>query len=110
MANNKIAEGNVLNFTASGAITVGDVVVMGNTPGVALIAAAVSGDVVSVAIEGIFELPKNTGVPFTQGEILYWDDSADELTTVASTHEIIGRAARDETMGATLGRVKLARA
>ena len=65
----------------------GDVIKMGATLGVALddLTSGVTG---SVAIQGVFELPKVTGAVIAQGESLVWDVSAggfdDNLAAPAS--------------------------
>jgi predicted RecA/RadA family phage recombinase len=71
-----VARGDVMNFIAAGAVASGAVVVMGHTLGVALKAAAASGDVIPVAIEGVFELPKVSAAVFVVGEKLIFDISA----------------------------------
>lgn len=72
MAQNYIEEGCVKDFTASGTITSGQVVEMGDMVGIAL-GNAVSGGVVAVALEGVFEVPKVTGSgkAFTLGQKVY---------------------------------------
>lgn len=75
MTDKFVARGDVVNFIAAGTITSGQVVVMGHTLGVAL-KSGVSGDVIPVAIEGVFELPKVSAAVFVVGEKLVFDISA----------------------------------
>lgn len=76
-------------------MTAGSVVKLGNTLGVALvdIASAATG---SVALEGVFTVPKVTAAVIAQGESLTWDVSAgkfdDNLATPA-TGDVTGAAA-----------------
>lgn len=94
MSKNQVqADGKVMDYVAGGVIASGAVVDMLHTIGVALVAAAASGDVISVAIEGVFELPKVAGAVFVQGEKLIWDDSAgafDDSAATPATGDITG--------------------
>jgi|GEM_PF-3104013 len=98
---------------ASVAIASGAVVVVrtGATGmiGIALTAIAALGTG-SVAIEGEFELTKNTtsgaGV-FAVGAILYWDVADANVTTQASANIKIGICTRVSAAAATTGFVKL---
>lgn len=86
--NNAVSSGKVLAFTNGGsAIASGDVVVIGQTLGVATEAIA-NGETKSVAIEGVFTCPKVSGAVIAQGESLSWDVSAvgfdDNLASPAS--------------------------
>ena len=77
MANNYVTEGESLQWTNGGGSTVaaGTVVAIGNILGVtqADIAAGATG---TVAIEGVFTVPKISGAVIAQGESLVWDVSA----------------------------------
>lgn len=83
MAKNRICDGNVLTYTnTTGAdILSGSPVVIGALLGVALV--DINDDLSgSVAIEGVYELPKGS-VTITQGVKLYWD--ADSIPVGGST-------------------------
>tara|TARA_R110002049_G_scaffold173699_1_gene340591 strand:+ start:1264 stop:1638 length:375 start_codon:yes stop_codon:yes gene_type:complete len=75
MASNFIQDGNVIDYTAGADITSGSVVKLGNILGVALTDIA-NGATGSVAIRGVFRVPKVSGAVITQGESLTWDVSA----------------------------------
>lgn len=87
LSTNYIQDGDVIQYTAGATHAAGDVIKMGGTLGVALVD-LVSGQTGSVAIQGVFELPKVTGAVIAQGESLVWDVSAgkfdDNLATPAS--------------------------
>lgn len=92
------ARGDVMDYVAGGAITSGQVVVMGHTLGVALKSGG-AGETVPVAIEGVFELPKVSGAVFVQGEKLIFDVSAasgagefDDSAATPATGDITGGA------------------
>lgn len=97
MANNHQQLGRVVNYTNStgAAIASGQVVVVGQTLGVALVAIAV-GATGSVAIDGVFKVPKVSGAVIAQGESLTWDVSAgafDDNAATPATGDITGPCA-----------------
>lgn len=57
--------------------------------------------------EGVFELPKTTGAAWTEGELLYWDDSAKEVCTTVAGNLLVGVAVEAAASGATTGIVRL---
>lgn len=94
MAKNAISAGEVLQYTAGADISSGDVVVTGNTIGVALVDIA-NGETGSVAIEGVFSVPKVSAAVFAQGEALIYDVSAsafDDAAATPATGDITGGA------------------
>ena len=50
------------------------------------------------AISGVFSVPKASGA-ITQGALLYWDDTAENLTTTASGNTLVGVAAAAAASG-----------
>jgi predicted RecA/RadA family phage recombinase len=93
MAKNQIACGDVIDYTAAATITSGDPVLMGDLLGVAQIS-GVSGDVIPVAIEGVYEIAKTNPQVQAIGVKLYWDAGTSTLTTTASTNKLAGYVAR----------------
>lgn len=87
MAKNFKQDGRVMAMIAVAAVASGAVVKAGNTLGVALKDAAI-GESFSVAVEGVFEVPKVSAAVIAQGESLVWDVSAgkfdDNLATPAA--------------------------
>jgi len=92
MAKNYIQEGDVLDHIAAANIASGDVVLMGKRIGVA-VADIASGQSGSVAVEGVFALPKVVANAPAQGALLYWDANASLLTTTATGNTLAGYAA-----------------
>lgn len=96
MASNHVQPGKVLDYTntTGGTILSGKVVAFGNSLGVALkdIPNNTTG---SVAVDGVFSVPKVSGAVIKAGESLTWDASAaafdDNLATPA-TGDITGAA------------------
>lgn len=107
MAQNYIESGEILDFTATGAITSGSAVVIGAMVGVAMGTAA-TGEVVAVRFKGVFDLPKTTGQAHAIGAKLYWDAATSSLTTTVSTNTFAGYAWRAAISAATVTRIVLA--
>ena len=95
MTTTYVQEGRVVNFTTAGAVAAGAVVKMLHTLGVALKSAAGSGEVIPVAIEGVFTVPKVSAAVFAVGEKLIWDVSAtafDDSAATPATGDVTGAA------------------
>lgn len=75
MATNYNFSGDVIQYTAGANITSGSVVKIGEILGVALTDIA-NGATGSVAIRGVFTVPKVSAAVIAQGESLTWDVSA----------------------------------
>ena len=112
MATNYDSEGKVVQYTAGANISAGDVVVMGEIIGVALNDIA-NGDTGSVAIEGVFTVPKVSAAVIAVGESLTYDVSAsafDDNAASPATGDVTGPPAVAVEAGANLQttiRVKL---
>ena len=87
MATNYTQEGKVIQYTAAADIASGAVVWVGGVPGIALTAIA-NGATGSVAIEGVFAIPKHNnatpanGTAFAVGDPVFWDGSKGVATAV----------------------------
>lgn len=69
-----------IEVTAPYDVTSGDGVLVGSLFGVAEFSAK-QGERVNMSREGVFELPKTNAEAWTEGVIVYWDDTAHEVTT-----------------------------
>ena len=78
----KIQDGGVIDYTATAVIANGNIVPLTDRVGVAL-DDAVSGDVISLAIEGVFEVTATTADTFAIGTVVYFDARVRTVTTVA---------------------------
>ena len=112
MATNYVQEGDVINWTngTGSAVVSGQVVAIGQIIGVALVDIA-DGAAGSVAIEGVFSVPKVSAAVIAAGESLVWDVSAgkfdDNLATPA-TGDISGPpAVAVEAAGNTITSIKV---
>lgn len=80
MAQSYVQPGEAIDYTVpSGGVTSGDIVIKGSLAGVAL-KTGVENDVISLGIEGVYDLPKIAGV-ITQGDIVYYDSDNEAVTT-----------------------------
>ena len=101
-----IQDGKFIDHTPTGALASGDVVVQGDLVGVAVRPLAAN-ELGSLMVDGIFDFTKNTGVAYTVGTILYWDDTNNVVTTTATGNKQIGKAARAAASADTTVRVRI---
>lgn len=108
MATNYKQLGNTMTFTApSGGVVSGSAYMIGSLLVVATSSVAVGLPFEGVAV-GVFTLPKATGSAWTEGQMLYWDTSANNLATAASlTARRVGCAAVAALSADTTGQVRL---
>lgn len=108
MATNMIQAGEVLNWTngSGSAVTAGTVVPLLSRCGIAMvdIANAATG---SVALEGVWTVPKATGATWSFGETLYWDAAAGKVTTTSTGNTPAGCAFAAALSGDTTGQLLL---
>ena len=113
---NFIANGKVLTYTVPSATTIvpGQLLIIGGLNGVAQ-TGGTAGDKISVALVGVYELPKATGA-IAQGALVYWNATGNPVvgaagsgavTTTASTNTLIGTAYVAADSGAPLVQVRL---
>lgn len=109
MASNFDQPGRILQFTApTGGVVSGTAYLIGGILAVALVTAA-AGVVCNFAVDGVFTLTKVTGTAWTEGEVLYWDNTAKDVTTVSTANFRIGCACRagGELSASATGMVRL---
>lgn len=100
----KIQEGGVIDYTAAGTLANGDVIPFtAGRVGVAL-DDAVSGDTISVALEGVYEITATTADAIVVGAAVYFDATARTVTTTATSNTLAGMATTAKA-GATAGSV-----
>lgn len=95
----------VTHSNSSGSdISAGDVVVMGDTVGLALVDIP-DGEEGSVSIQGVHKVPKTSGTAWNQGDKIDWDASAGEfhkgVTPATGDVTNAGVAAADAASGDT---------
>lgn len=102
---NLIQKGDTLSLTAPADVVGGQGILVGSIFGVCSHDAK-SGETMEVAVEGVFDLPKATGA-LTEGAKLYWDNTAKNITTTATSNTLIGAAVAVAASGDATGRVRL---
>lgn len=105
MATNFVQEGVTIDYTASSAISSGDVVVMGSLIGIAL-ADIANGATGSVMLSGVFDVPKVDAAVIAVGEEVLFDSSAskfDDAAATPATGDHAGSIVALEAKGATTG-------
>lgn len=110
MASNYVCEGDVLQYVATAATVSGQVVVIGDLVGIALVNLA-SGETGSAMIEGVFEVAKVAGAAIAQGARVDWDASAsafaEGITTATGDVSGCGVAYEAAASAATSMKVRL---
>jgi predicted RecA/RadA family phage recombinase len=91
------ADGDLVDYTPSSAVSAGDVVMLND-----LITVAVrpipANKLGAVAVEGVFKIAKASGA-IGQGAIVYWDAGASNITTTSSGNKRAGKAAEAAASG-----------
>jgi len=99
-----------IDYTPDGAVSAGDICVVGEFVGVAprAIAASALG---ALDVEGEFTFPKDTGSAsaLTVGTKVYWDAVNEVVTTTASTNKVVGHVTKAAAAADATVRVKLSR-
>jgi predicted RecA/RadA family phage recombinase len=106
MARNYVQPGKTLTLVAPYQRNAGEGALVGALFGVALqtVANAVAGE---FAIEGVWTITKNTGEAWTQGALIYWDNTNKRCTTTSTSNTRIGCAAVAAGSADTTGVVRL---
>lgn len=101
---NFVQPGNTVTLTApTGGVKSGDGFLVGAIFAVAAYDAAEAADVEGATI-GVFDLPKDSSV-ITQGEAIYWDNTAKKITGTAAGNTLVGKAVVAAGGSATTARV-----
>lgn len=103
---NFIKPGDTLTLVAPYNVSSGGGMLVGSIFGVAT-ETALSGATVEAALEGVFDLAKTAAEAWTQGAVLYWNDTTKALTTTASTNKRVGYAAQAQLAADVIGRAYL---
>jgi predicted RecA/RadA family phage recombinase len=91
MAKTFIQDGTRMTVTLGATLATGAGLLVGATFGVVL-SGGVSGDIVELGIEGVWEINKLSTDVVAQGVLLYWDDTNKRLTVTASGNTLVAKA------------------
>lgn len=103
---NFVMEGRTITLVAPYNVTSGQGLQVGSIVGIAA-ADALSGADVETVLEGVFTVTKATGAAWTQGALIYWDNTAKNFTTTVSTNKLAGVATLAALSGDTVGNVRM---
>lgn len=104
---NYIQEGRMITVAAPvGGVASGDGVVIGALFGVASKTAA-AGETVTIATEGVFDLPKLASAVIAAGDPVAWDDTAKQVNVLGTGRYPIGIAIEAAGNGAATVRMRL---
>ena len=102
---NYVHRGETLTLTAPYAVSSGGGVKVGNIFGVA-VNTQVQGDSMEAVVSGVFDLAKDAST-FSQGDLVYWDDTNKVGTSTVGANLLIGSAEKAQLTGDATVRVKL---
>lgn len=102
---NRVQKGECLDLAAPRTLTSGQGALVGSLFGVATVDVA-SGVTASFETRGVYDLTKDTST-FSQGDKVYWDDSAHKCTSTDTSNKLIGVATQAQLTGDSTVRVKL---
>lgn len=103
---NYVMDDRVITVAAPADVLSGAGVLVGTMFGVAAFD-ALSGVNVEIVTEGVFDLPKASAQAWTQGATIYWDNTAKNCTTTATSNTKIGVATDAAANPSSVGRVRL---
>lgn len=102
---NYVQEGSVLELTAPYQRNSGEGALVGSIFGVAMVDVA-NGAAANFMVEGVIDLAKAAGA-VTQGALVYWDNTAKNVTTTLTANTKIGVATQAAQSGDATVRVRL---
>jgi predicted RecA/RadA family phage recombinase len=105
---NFIQRGETLTLTAPYAVSSGGGALVGSIFGVAATDVA-SGEDGEFQVVGVFDLVRETGAStgWSQGALIYWDNTNKRVTKTSTSNKLIGVAVRAAADGDATGRVRL---
>ena len=105
-----IQDGDAIDYTPGGNVTAGDVVVQGDLIGVAKLDILANRQG-SLAVEGVFDFPKATGVStaIAVGKTVYWDAGDEEAKEddESGANKLLGKTVKAAADGDATVRVRL---
>ena len=87
----RIQEGDVVDYTATSVVANGDIIPLTDRVGIAL-NDAVIGDVISLELEGVFEMTATTADAIAFGDVVYFNATSRTVTTTATGNTFAGIA------------------
>lgn len=105
---NYVQNGETLTLTAPYAVSSGGGALVGSIFGVAATDVA-SGEEGEFQVAGVFDLDREAGAStgWSQGALIYWNNTTKVITKTATSNKLIGIAVRAAADGDATGRVRL---
>ena len=103
---NFIQDGKTITLTAPYTVTSGSGLLVGSIFGVAS-NDATSGNDVETVVTGVLSIAKTSAQAWTQGVLIYWDDTNKVCTTSSSTNKLVGVATAAAANPSATGYVRL---
>ncbi len=88
----EVQEGDVIDYTCPGAIDVGDVVVLGTGMIGIAVTSGLTGEVIGLKIEDVYEINATTADVMAIGDVVYFNATTRAITTTATSNTRAGRA------------------
>ena len=85
-------DGRVIPFYCTGEVVVGDVVPIGVSMVGIAVQSGLTGEKISLEIEKVWAIKAKDTDVITVGDVVYWDDTAKEMTKVDTDNTYAGRA------------------
>jgi len=99
----EIQEGQTIDHTLTSDVNVGDVIPLGTMVGVA-VTSGLTGEVIAVKLEGVWQITATTADAITVGAIVYFDATNRVVTITATANTLAGKAVSAKA-GATAGSI-----
>jgi predicted RecA/RadA family phage recombinase len=104
---NFVQPGDIVTVTAPYDVNSGDGLKVGSLVGIAT-NKALSGSLAEAKLCGVHDVTKAAGAAWAEGAIIYWDDTAKNFTTTATSNTKVGVAVLPAAASAdVIGRVRL---
>ena len=103
---NFLQPGNTITLPAPYTLTSGSGLLVGSIFGIASNDAAITADCETM-VTGVFTMAKTSAQAWTQGLLIYWDDTNKVATSVSSGNKLIGVATGAAANPSSTGNVRL---
>lgn len=101
-----VGEGSSVDFIPDSDVDAGSVVMLSELVGVTKSRVS-AGGFGSLAVRGVFDLPKDTATNIDAGTTLYWSEISGHVVKTQSSHPLLGKSIADAPVGTSLVRVLL---
>lgn len=100
-------EGKVIEFTCTSDVVVGDVIPLGVSMVGIAINSGLTGEIITLELEKVWTIKVKDSEAIAIGDVVYWDDTAKELTKTDTANIYAGRALSSKGTSAGTINVKI---